>query len=109
MDQVVRNVFGNVSRTDSFGVERGVLLVEGADFDTLFIVEHRAVDRSGDVIFGKFRGGANIDDFIEAAVVFDLLNASNAIFHGGYFNSGRALRQTLSSKRGCASAVGLSA
>ena len=60
-------MFSETSAAPIFlGFERGNLLVQGADFGTLGIVEYRAVDGAGDMVFGKFGGGADVDDFIVA-------------------------------------------
>ena len=43
----MRNIARNQRRADAFGFERANLLVERADRDALFIVEHWAVNRAG--------------------------------------------------------------
>ena len=60
----------------------GRLLVQRTDLDTLIVVENRAVDRSGNVIVEEFGRCSNIDDFVENAIVFDLLYAGDAVIHG---------------------------
>src|SRR5664279_2295631 len=100
------NVLCDVGGTYFLGGEWRMLLVERADFDALFVVEHRAVDRAGDVVFGELVRGAHIDDVVEKSVVFELFYLGDAMSHGAHFNSGSRPFQTLSSKRGCASAMG---
>src|SRR5664279_430704 len=50
-----------------------MLLVQRADLDALFIIEHRTVDRAGNVVLGKLGRGAYVDDVVEKAVVVELV------------------------------------
>ena len=116
LTQMACDVFGNVGGADFFRLERRYLLVKGANFNALLVVEHRAVDRSRDMVFGKLGWRADVDDFVEGREFVDLPDGGNALFHfrsaalllveGRYSSSGASPCQTLSSKRGCASAVG---
>jgi hypothetical protein len=67
--QMAADVLGDQRGADLPGLERGDLLVERADLGALRVVEDRAVDGAGNVVFGKFGGGADVDDFVEAAEI----------------------------------------
>ena len=76
--QMVGDVFGDVGRADLLGGKRRNLLVQGADLDPLLVAEYRAVDRSGQMVFGKLSGCAHIDERIESA---DFFNGGDTVFH----------------------------
>ncbi len=59
------NVLGDQRTAEPAGLEGG-LLVQGADHDALFVVQHRQVDRAGNAILGEFRRAAGIDDLVKA-------------------------------------------
>jgi hypothetical protein len=52
-------------RAELFRLEAADLLVHGADLHPLCIVQHRAIDGAGNMVFGKFRWAAGIDDRVE--------------------------------------------
>jgi hypothetical protein len=56
--QVARQVGGNHGTAHAPGLEGALLRVEGADGGALLVVEHRAVDGAGDMVFGKLGGRA---------------------------------------------------
>ena len=64
--QVARDVVADQGRADFFGIERRHLLVDRADLCALGVVQHRAVDRAGDVIVGEFAFRTDIDDGVVA-------------------------------------------
>ena len=72
------DVFGDVGRADLLGGKGRNLLVQGANFDPLFVAEYRTVDRSGQMVFGKFGGCAHVDNRIESA---DFFNGGDTVFH----------------------------
>ena len=55
----------NQRSADLAGGERAHLLVERAHTRALLIVQHRQVDRAGNMVLGKLGGRAHVDDFIE--------------------------------------------
>ncbi len=65
-EHVARDVGGDQRAAEAAGVEGGLLLVHGADDDALVVVEHRQVDRAGDVVFGELGGRARVDDLVKA-------------------------------------------
>ena len=65
-EHVARDVRRHQRATQAAGVEGGLLLVQGADDDALVVVEHRQVDRAGDVVFGELGGRARVDDLVKA-------------------------------------------
>src|SRR5512146_885635 len=63
--QVPRNVGADVRGANLLRLERGHLLVDGADLRALRIIERRAIDRAGNMIFRKRVFGAHIDDLVK--------------------------------------------
>ena len=62
---MARDVAAHERRAEFLGIERRHLLVEGADAHALVIVQHRIVDRAGNVILGEFRFGARVDYLVK--------------------------------------------
>ena len=62
---MLRRVLGEERRAQLLSLERGDLLVHGADLRALGVVEHRRRDCAGDVVLGKLGGRAHIDDGVE--------------------------------------------
>ena len=62
---VSRNIARRQRRPPLARLEGRHLLVEGSDPDALLVIEHRAVDRPGDMVFGKLCRRADIDDGVE--------------------------------------------
>ena len=85
LTQVARDVFSDVGSTDFLGCERRDLLVQGADLDALGVIKHRAVDRSGRVVFGKLGRSADVDDLVERCEVRVARELGEAGFHGPLF------------------------
>ena len=83
--EVAGDVFRDQRGADFLCLERRHLLVQRADLDALGIIEYRAVDGAGNVVFGKLGGGADIDDLVE---VRQIGNSRALGFHRTDFNSG---------------------
>ena len=63
------DVLGDIARhqrsTHLVGLERRHLLVQRANANALLVIQHRAVDGAGDVVFGEFRRGAHVDNLVK--------------------------------------------
>jgi selenide,water dikinase len=80
--QVTREVGGDHRTADPTRLERALLLVQRADDAPLVVVEHRAVDRVGDVIERVLGRRTRIDDRVEVVPVLDAHRAV-ALRHRG--------------------------
>ncbi len=80
--QVQREVGRDHRAADPARLERALLLVERADDAPLVVVEHRAVDRAGDVIERVLGRRARVDDDVEVMPVLDAHRAV-ALRHRG--------------------------
>ena len=62
---MMRDVAADEGGADPLGLERRDLLVERTDARALFVVEHGAVDRAGDVILGELAPGPGVDHLVK--------------------------------------------
>src|SRR5439155_574495 len=105
-------------RADAFRLERGLLLVDGAHEGALLVVEHRRIERAGQVILREFRGTARVDDVVESADLRErerrgdrrvgAVAVEGQLRHFFFSSTGSSTAHTLSRKAGCASAFGCS-
>ena len=59
------DVAGHMGRADAVGAQPRLLDIDRPHLGALGVIEHRQVDRSGQVILGEFAGAAHIDDLVE--------------------------------------------
>src|SRR6185437_2445689 len=114
-----RDVARGDRRAEPLRLEGRLLLVDGADERALLVVEHRNVDRAGQVVLGELRGTARVENVVEAADVRESeqrgdqrlgsIAVERQLRHDPFFaSSGSSVRHTLSTSVGCAAAVGCS-
>ena len=70
------------------------------------VAEEADVKNMVDAVLGEFGRGTHVDDLIEKGVVVDLVDGGDAMSSCAHFSKGSRPFQTLSSRRGCASATG---
>ena len=89
-EHVARDVGGHQRTAEAAGVEGRLLLVHRADDDALVVVEHRQVDRAGNVVFGELGGRARVDDLVKAG---QLCYGRDAFLHDVDTTRGAHLRR----------------
>ena len=63
--EVMRDVAADQRGAYFLGIERGHLLVDGTHARALLIVQHRAVERAGDMVLREFGRGAHVDYLVK--------------------------------------------
>jgi hypothetical protein len=53
------------------------------DFDTLLVIEYRAVDRAGDMVFGELGRRAHVDDLVKGSKIAKPLEADQVMISCG--------------------------
>jgi hypothetical protein len=80
--QVGGDVLRHERTADPARLERTLLLVERADDHPFVVVEHRAVERAGNVVERELGRRPRVDDLVEGA---DLVDGNGAVRHDAPF------------------------
>src|SRR5512143_171457 len=98
---MLRAVARNQCRTDFLRLERRHLLVQSADTFPLGVVQHRQVAGAGNVVFGEFARGTDVDDLIEGRKVGYGGRQTGLNFQRGAKDTIRSLPLSHGHGRGC--------